>query len=91
MTNAQKDKQQRVEQIVTNIPVGTQFQECYNGYNGTIINNTGVVIGHTKTGNIKLETKHGVKMKTKYHFQCLDKSFNFQIAGGAYRHFVQFV
>jgi len=85
----QNDKQERVERMITNIPVGTQFEMYTIGFNGKRITDTGVVIGHTKSGNVKLETTYGRKLKTSYHFQKLDKSASFDVAG-RYRHYVKF-
>lgn len=85
----QNDKQERVEQMIANIPVGTQFEMYTNSFKGKRITNTGVVVGHTKSGNIKLETTSGSKFKTTYHFQKLDKSSSFDVSG-RYRHYVKF-
>lgn len=86
---AQKDKQERVERMIANIPAGTEFEIYTIGYNGKRIEDTGVVVGHTKSGNVKLETTYGRKFKTSYHFQKLDKSSSFDVAG-RYRHYVKF-
>lgn len=92
--DTKEEKQQRVEQILANIPVGTKYVEYYNGFNKRKVSE-GVVIGHTKSGNIKLESNGGFRMKTAYHFQKLSKQRRdgrprkFDVAG-RYRHFVEF-
>lgn len=75
--------------MTANIPVGTQFEMYTIGFKGKRIENTGVVVGHTKSGNVKLENTYGTKFKTSYHFQKLDKSSSFDVAG-RYRHYVKF-
>lgn len=66
--STKSEKQQKVAQIVSNIPVGTKFVEYYNGFNKRKVCE-GVVIGHTKSGNIKLESTGGFRKKTAYHFK----------------------
>lgn len=87
--NTQQEKRNKVEQMVANIPVGTKFVEYLMGVKGPLQVSQGVVIGHTKSGNIKLQTAGGRVFKTKYHFQMVDKDSRFDVAG-AYRHFVEF-
>lgn len=77
MTFNQRDKWERVQQLIQNIPVGT---EC------TIkvqVNHTrkGVVIGHTKTGNIKMRCELGRVFKTAYISSSLTKSHDFWLVG----------
>lgn len=88
--NTQQDKRNKVEEIVANIPVGTKFVEYFAGFKGRHEVSRGIVIGHTKSGNIKLERNTGSVMKTKYHFQKVDKHCNFYVAGSN-RNFVEFV
>ena len=76
--------------MIANIPVGTEFAICSVSFKGKRILDTGVVVGHTKSGNIKLQTKSGRKLNTTYHFQKLDKSSNFEIAG-KFRQFAEFI
>jgi len=93
--NTKKEKQQKVGQIVANIPVGTKYVEYFTGFKGRHKVSEGVVIGHTKSGNIKLESNGGTRMKTAYHFQKLRKTYadgeqlTFDVAGTC-RHFVVF-
>ena len=75
--------------MIANIPVGTEFEIYTIGFNGKRITDTGVVVGHTKSGNVKLETTFGRKLKTLYHFQKLDKSGSFDLAERS-RHYVKF-
>lgn len=93
--NTKKEKEQKVAEIVANIPVGTTFVEYFTGFKGRHKVSEGVVIGHTKSGNIKLQSNHGTRMKTAYHFQKVNKAYadgtprTFYVAG-SHRNFVVF-
>jgi hypothetical protein len=79
--DTKKEKQHSIEQLKVNIPVGTKFNEYIMGFKGRREISEGVVIGHTKSGNIKLQRNGGGVFKTKYHFQKLDKWSSFEVVG----------
>jgi hypothetical protein len=79
MTYNQRDKWERVQMLIQNVPVGT---ECTIKMTGQTRN--GVVIGHTKTGQIKMRCELGRVWKTAYVSSSLTKSHDFWLVGSRF-------